>query len=145
MSIFLKIFASRPPANPIDEPAQLLEDFATLAMASVDPRAIERHPRKQRTILAFHFGAIREIATRRDLDETACLALGVRFVTRWFGPQAAETGSITAIAGEVAAVEWQPAVADGLAAMRLYLDRNDKTAPRRLADLLNDNRFIVTH
>lgn len=145
MSFLRTLFAKRPRADPIGDAAKLLESFAALAMASVDPQAIERHPRKQKTIQAFHFGAIQELAARRDLDETAQLALGVRFVTRWFGTQAAETGSVTAIVGEIAGAEWQPAIADGAAAMRAFLDRDDKTAPRQLAELLNDNRFIVTH
>jgi hypothetical protein len=145
MSILRNLFPKRSHSDPIGEAAKLLESFAALAMASADPHAIERHPRKHKTILAFHFGAIRELAARHDLDETAQLALGVRFVTRWFGAQAAETGSVTAIAEELAGAEWQPAIADGAAAMRAWLDRNDKTAPRQLADLLRDNRFVVTH
>lgn len=145
MDFFRSLFGKRPPADPIDEAAKLLESFAAVSMASVDPQAIERYPRKQKTILAFHFGAIQEIAVRHDLDETARLALGVRFVTRWFGAQAAETGSVTAIAGELAGAEWQPAIADGAVAMRAFLDRDDKAAPRQLAELLKDNRFIVTH
>lgn len=145
MSFLRNLFTKQSRTDPIGDAAKSLERFAALAMASVDPLAIERHPRKQKTILAFHFGAIQEVAARHDLDETARLALGVRFVTRWFGTQAAETGSVTAIAEELAGAEWQPAIADGAVAMRAWLDRDDKTAPRQLAELLKDNRFIVTH
>lgn len=145
MSFLRNIFTRQSRANPLDDAAKSLESFAALAMSSVDPHAIERHPRKQKTILAFHFGAIQELAARHDLDETAQLALGVRCVTRWFGAQAAETGSVTAIAEELGGAEWQPAIADGAVAMRAWLERDDKTAPRQLAELLKENRFIVTH
>lgn len=123
--------------------ADSLLQFAALAMPCVDPSAVERHPRKQRTIFAFHFGAIGELASRYDLDETRQLALAVRYLAHWYGPDAAETGSVTAIAAEIRNTEWKPARDDGADAMRALIDSNNIAAPKRLAALLTDTRFII--
>jgi hypothetical protein len=123
--------------------ADLLLRFSTLAMSDVDPAALERHPRKQRTLFAFHFGAIGEIVARHGFDETRQLALAVRYLAHWYGPDAAETGSVTAIAAEIEHAEWEPERSAGAAAMRAFIDDNDRQAPKQLAALLADNRFII--
>lgn len=123
--------------------AELLLRFSTLAMSSVDPAALERHPRKQRTLFAFHFGAIGELVARHNFDETRQLALAVRYLAHWYGPDAAETGSVTAIAAEIQGAEWESARDAGAAAMRAFIDDNDHRAPKQLAALLADKRFII--
>lgn len=123
--------------------ADALLEFAVLAMSGVDPSAVERHPRKQKTIFAFHFGAIAELASHHNLDETQQLALAVRYLAHGYGSDAAETGSVTAIAAEIQNIEWRSACNAGAEAIRAWRTDNDRSASTRLAALLTDNQFII--
>ena len=114
-----------------------VDDFAASAMGRVPMESLARHPRRQRNVIAFHFGAINYLAAMETLDETQTLALYVHFLQKNVFGATPQTGSVSHFLEEFAhEPERRQYLQAGQEAMQYWLtDRNEK-ATQRLSEML---------
>lgn len=138
MGILERILGRSPaPVSPLEEVRRLIERFTAATYAGVDAEDIGRYPRKQRLVMAFHFGAIGYLAEQYALDETETLGIFVQFLDRYFNLPVHETGSISQLLeGFRADAGEREYLAAGREAFRRWHEENERRAPLRLGELL---------
>jgi hypothetical protein len=103
----------------------------------VDREDLGRYPAKQRKVMAFHYGAIRCLATEFDLDETQTLAVFVMFVNKYFNLPVSETGSISErLQGFEENPEEHRYLAAGEAVFKRWHEQGERRAPLELGEML---------
>ncbi len=113
------------------------DGFAVLAMGHVPVESLTRHPRKQRNVIAFHFGAINHLAAMEALDETQTLALYVRFLQKNPFGATPQTGSVSHFLEEFAREqEREQYLHAGREAMQCWLADRNENAAKRLSEML---------
>jgi hypothetical protein len=142
VSLFCRLFY-RPPAQPLPpDPAferadRTLDEFVAETLAPLDRVALERDPHRQHLAQAFHLGARNALAQAEGLDERYRLALGVRYLLRYFG-NPSEGGSITQIEETITQdTELRANAREGEEAMRRWLASRDARVVQRLKELLD--------
>lgn len=127
----------RPAQSTFDRLGEKLDGFAALAMGYVPVESLARHPRKQRNVIAFHFGAIDHLAAMEGLDETQTLALYVRFLQKNRFGATPQTGSVSYFLEEFAREQERGQYLQaGQEAMQRWLVDGDDAAVRRLSEML---------
>jgi len=113
------------------------DGFAVLAMGHVPIESLTRHPRKQRNVIAFHFGAINHLAAMEALDETQTLALYVRFLQKNSFGATPQTGSVSHFLEEFAREhERGEYLQAGQEAMQYWMADGNDNAAKRLSEML---------
>ena len=85
MAVFGKLFRKKPrPPSPTEELGKILDRFTTATIMGIDREDLGRFPAKQYKVMAFHFGAIKYLASQYDLDETRTLGVFVSFIDKYF-------------------------------------------------------------
>ena len=129
--------ARRSAQSEFERLGQKSDGFAALAMGHVPLESLTRHPRKQRNVIAFHFGAIDHLAAREALDETQTLALYVRFLQKYPFGATPQTGSVSHFLEEFAGDhERGQYLHAGQEAMQSWLAEGNDNAARRLSEML---------
>jgi len=138
MGLFKRLFVKRPkPPSPGEQVAAILHRFTTATIVGVDREDLGRYPAKQRKVMAFHYGAIRCLASEFELDETATLAVFVMFVNKYFNLPVSETGSISErLQGFQENPEERRYVVAGEDVFRRWHERGDRRAPLELGEML---------
>lgn len=138
MGILDKLFPrEHPPPTPVAAATRVLERFATATSMGIDREDLGRYPRKQRKVMAFHFGAIECLAGAFDLDETEMLAVFVVFLDRYFGLPVTETGSISErLQGFRDNPDERRYLEAGRDVFRRWHEHNERRAPLLLGEML---------
>jgi hypothetical protein len=138
MDFITRLFAKRTqPPSPGEQAAAILHRFTTATIMGVDREDLGRYPAKQRKVMAFHYGAIRCLATEFDLDETQTLAVFVMFVNKYFNLPVSETGSISErLQGFEENPEEHRYLAAGEAVFKRWHEQGERRAPLELGEML---------
>ncbi len=141
MGLFGNLFGSKPQqADPAVELNRILQRFTTATLAGVDSQDIGRYPAKQYRVMAFHYGAILELAARFGLDENSTLGVFVTFIDKYFNLPVSETGSISErLQGFTTDPGQRRYLEAGQAVFRRWHDDNDRRAPLELGRLLQSD------
>jgi len=140
MQLFRRLFGPRDrPPSPQDEIAAILHRFTTATIMGIDREDLGRYPAKQRKVMAFHYGAIRCLAEEYALDETATLAVFVKFVNQYFNLPVTETGSISErLQGFLEDAGERRFLDAGMDVFRRWHRQGDRRAPLELGEMLRD-------
>lgn len=138
MGFFDKWFSSAKRApSALERLAEQFDRFAALCMHAIPADSFARHPRKQRNVIAFHFGAADHLAGQEGLSETETLALYVRFLQQYPVVGTPESGSVTRLVEEfMQDDERKRYVQEGREAMQLWQLQGSENAPKRLSEML---------
>ena len=138
MGLFDKWFGtSKRAPSTLDRLAEQFDAFAALAMRDIPPDGFERHPRKQRNTIAFHFGAANHLAAQEGLGETETLALYVRFLQNHPIVGTPVSASVTRLIEEFTQDdERKRYMQEGREAMQLWQLQGSVNVPKRLSEML---------
>lgn len=129
--------ARRSTQSEFERLGEKLDGFTDLAMGHVPLESLTRHPRRQRNVIAFHFGAIDHLAAMQALDETQTLALYVRFLQKNSFGATPQTGSVSHFLEEFAREQERGQyLLAGQEAMRYWLADGNNNAAKRLSEML---------
>ena len=138
MGLFGNLFRGKPrPPSPTEELWKILERFTTATIMGIDREDLGRYPAKQHKVMAFHFGAIKYLASQFDLDETQTLGVFVTFIDKFFNMPITETGSISErLQGFLDNEEERAYLDAGLDVFRRWHEQNERRAPLELGEML---------
>jgi len=138
MSIFGNLFGSKPPqSTPVDEARKLIDRFTTATIMGVDREDVGRYPAKQRKAMAFHLGAIEQLAGEFELDDARQLGIFVFFIDKYFNMPVTETGSISQLLHGFHANEDEHEYLEaGRQVFRQWHKEGDRRAPLKLGEML---------
>ena len=138
MAVFGKLFRKKPrPPSPTEELGKILDRFTTATIMGIDREDLGRFPAKQYKVMAFHFGAIKYLASQYDLDETRTLGVFVSFIDKYFNMPISETGSISErLQGFLDNEEERAYLDAGMDVFRRWHEQNERRAPLELGEML---------
>jgi hypothetical protein len=138
MAIFEKLFRKKTRSpSPTEELGKILDRFTTATIMGIDREDLGRYPAKQYKVMAFHFGAIKYLASQYDLDETQTLGVFVAFIDKYFNMPISETGSISErLQGFLENEEERAYLDAGRDVFRRWHEQNERRAPLELGEML---------